>query len=196
MSTTNPMLGALRDAHDVLATELAAAERDAADAESHARMVRDHYQAFRDQLAHVCEAAGIPLVSVLDGEEHEPKLSRPQPGSDEDRSTLDLSGPNDAGGASDRRTGSARRSTQSGLDDTIALPCRPETQRWYAGQALHRLGGQAHVDDVADEMRRLGYQHDRAPVAVDQLKQSLAALPNQVTWAGRGRRPGHLVLDL
>lgn len=193
-ASDNPMIEPLRSAHDALAAQLAAAEREATIATRRKEDVRSRYQSFREQLTRVCEAAGIPIADVLDRDSDgrepssdEPPNRRTNRNADTQETTSRTSASAGPAGESADRPGDLLRST-------IALPCRPRTQRWYAGQALHRLGGEAAISDVASDMRHLGYEHGRVPARSDQLEQSLAALPTQVAWVGRGGIPGSLCL--
>jgi len=166
---SSDLLQALQRAHEDLQAELAAAESRLASAQQAVDAVRHRCQQFATQLNEVCAAAGIPISAVLHAES-DPEEEVPMVASSTARTV--------------------------GIDNPLALPSKPGSQRWFAGQALHLLGGEAPITEVAAEMRRLGYAHSRAPVSNNQLEASLAALPSQVSWIVAGHRPGHLRLHL
>jgi hypothetical protein len=159
------LIAALRQADGALAAELATAEDELSNAERRAEAVRERYRTFKAQLDDVCAASGIAIADVLVRD------------------------------TSSRQPDEVVAHRVAGVvPNPIALPCRPQSQRWYAGQALYQLGGEASIAAIAERMRELGYEHGRAPTRRHQLEQSLAALPSQVTWVTSGERPGHLRL--
>jgi hypothetical protein len=160
------LVHALRRAHRDLVAELADAETQLSFAQQATEGVRARYEAFKSQLPHVCSAAGVGMSAVLEN-------------------------PADLAQPSKSATGPVETSR---LRIELALPCRPMSQRWYAGQALHQMGGEGSIAGIADEMRRLGYKHSHEPSRSNQLEQSLAALPSQVPWIVPGDQPGRLRL--
>lgn len=163
------LIQALRRVYSELKVERVQAAERLMKAQHASDAVDARYQAFRKQLRDVCSAAGFSLSAVID--EH---------------------------GPSEEPDVVARTSAQRTdlTESFLALPSRPRSQRWYAGQALHRLGSEASIAEIAEEMRRMGYEHRRSPARSDQLEQSLAALPSQVAWVEPGDAPGRLRLAL
>jgi hypothetical protein len=168
-AVSDDLIQALRRVHNDLQVELTEAEANLTHAQQAVDAVRARCEAFTAQLGDVCAAAGFSVSAVLD-ERSEP-----------DTRLVTVGVP-------------AMKASQ--LENPLALPCRPQSQRWYAGQALHELGGEGSIAAIAEEMRRLGYEHSREPFRANQLEQSLAALPRQVPWIVPGGRPGHLRLSV
>lgn len=167
LHVSSDMLEALRQRNMALSEELRMAEESVMAAQRKAELVRDRYRVFAKQLDDVCSALGIPVSDVRGaGERNDVHVT----------------------------AGAGAHSHKGAIVNPIALPCRPQTQRWYAGQALHQLGGEASISVIADTMRELGYEHQHTPSRRHQLEQSLAALPSQVDWIVASSRPGCLRL--
>jgi hypothetical protein len=167
---SDDLLQALRRAHNELKVEVNQSAQKLMDAQRDNEAVRARYTAFRTQLDDVCSAAGFPVSAVID--------EGAEPGDPDGMEKIP-----------------AHRTSWTS-EHPIALLCRPGSLRWYAGEALNRLGGEGSIAAIANEMRRMGYKHNRAPARSNQLEQSLAALPSQVHWIVQGKARGELRLVL
>jgi hypothetical protein len=180
-----PIIETLRSSYGAAKAELESAEHHRDQAIATYEEAQRRFAVLRAEWKRLCDAVGIPLDHVVEAADATPA----------EAVLLELS-------SDSRRESSDTRSridplalTPRHLQSEIQLPCRRFTQRWWAGQALYKLGGEAPLHVIAEEMRSLGYDHDSKPHSPRQLEASLSALPDQVNWIKRvsGRR-GHLEL--
>lgn len=169
-----PLLSALRRTVDELDRAVVTEEQNLGAAQRRLDTARARRDEFHMQLPVVCAAAAIDLADVL-GEATSATARRP------------------SGKQADRRA--TEGPGVPSLKQPIALPSRPYSLRWFAGQALYEHGGDMPISDLGERMRQLGFEHSHGPANPHQLEQSLAALPNQIDWIIRGAKPGTLALD-